>query len=298
MQKKLAVFGLGILLTIAYQPSGWAGKVLDRIKQTGVITAGARKDSIPFGYVNAQGKWVGYSLDMLELIRRQTEKQLGKPIKLKVVEVTPGNRFSKIKDGSIDIECGTTSITWKREKEVDFSVSYFANGTQLLVKAKSPLNSIDTLAGKRIGVLANTTNERVIKTQQPAAKIVVIKNRNQGLEKLMAGEIDGFAGDGITLEGMRKASKTPQEFKIIPEFPYAYEAYACSLAQDQSQWRDLVNYSLLQFMEGVVTDNQKSVDIYEKWFGENGVVPYSREAINDYFQGIVNSYEWIPLIGK
>ncbi|MBR8831165.1 MAG: Glutamate/aspartate import solute-binding protein [Chroococcopsis gigantea SAG 12.99] len=298
MSKKIAIIGLSLLLTISYQPSSWASKVLDRIKQTGVITAGARKDTIPFGYVNKQGKWVGYSLDMLELIRLQTQKQLGKPIKLKIVEVTPANRFSKLKKGDIDIECGSTSVTWNREKEVDFSVSYFANGTQLLVKKNSPLNSIDSLAGKRIGVIANTTNARVIKTQQPAAKIVTLKNRNEGLQKLSAGEIDGFASDGITLEGLRKTAKNPGEFKVVPDFPYAYEAYACTLPQDQSQWRDLVNYSLVQFMEGIVTDNQKSVDIYDKWFGETGAVPYSRETINDYFQGIVNSHEWIPLVGK
>jgi polar amino acid transport system substrate-binding protein len=275
-----------------------AGTIFDRIQKTGTITAGARKDAIPFGYVNSQGKWVGYSIDMLELIRKEAEQRLGKPIKLKLVEVNPQNRLEKIKSGAIDIECGSTTFTWKRENEVDFSVSYFANGTQLLVKKGSELDAIETLARKRIGVIANTTNESVIKTQQPAAILVKVKDRQEGLQKLEAGEIDGFASDGITLEGLRKQAKNGGNLTIVPQYPYAYESYACVLPQDDSKWRDLVNYSLVRFMEGIVSDQQRAVTILDRWFGDTGAVPYSREAINDYFQGIVNAYEWIPLTGK
>nr|MCU0536187.1 transporter substrate-binding domain-containing protein [Hydrococcus sp. Prado102] len=134
MPKKLALVFLTCLFGVTCQASSWAGIVLDRIKQTGVMTAGARTDAMPFGYKNEKGEWIGYSLDILELIRKDVEKQLGKPIKLQLVEVSPQNRFAKIKDGSIDIECSSTTLTWEREKEVDFSVSYFASGTQMLVK--------------------------------------------------------------------------------------------------------------------------------------------------------------------
>lgn len=296
MYQKLALVALTLLLTVGSQTPSWAGKVLEKIKQTGVINAGVRKDAIPFGYVNEEGEWVGYSLDMLELIRQETEKKLGRAIKLQRIEVTPENRFSKIEDGSIDIECGSTTVTWKREQEVDFSVSYFAGGTKLLVKKDSNLNTIESLAGRRIGVIANTTNEKVIKLQQPAAELVPVKDRYDGLEKLVAGEIDGFASDGIVLEGLKKTAINAKGLEIVPEFPYMYESYACTLPEDQSQWRDLVNYSLIQFMEGIVTDQIAAVSIYERWFGENGAVPYPREQVNDYFQGIVNTYEWIPLI--
>jgi polar amino acid transport system substrate-binding protein len=295
MKRQLAAMIMTLAVTATYQTPLQAGNIFDRIQKTGVITAGARKDAIPFGYINPQGKWVGYSLDMLELIRQEAERRLGQPIKLKVVEVTPQNRFDKIKNGSIDIECGSTTFTWKRDREADFSVSYFASGTQLLVTEGSGLHSIDTLAGKRIGVIANTTNETVIKTQQPAAILVTVKDRNEGLKKLETGEIEGFASDGITLEGLRKNSSRGGGLAIVPQYPYAYESYACILPPDDSKWRDTVNYSLVRFMEGIVSDQQQAVSIFERWFGDRGVVPYSREAINDYFQGIVNTYEWIPL---
>ena len=296
MRKKLGPFLLALLLAVASQEAVWAGNILERIKDTGVITAGTRKNAVPFGYVNDKGEWVGYSLDILELIRQQAERQLNKPIRLKLVEVTPQDRLTKIKDGSIDIECSSTTFTWDREKEVDFSVSYFASGTQLLVKQGSGLGSAASLAGKRIGVIPKTTNQAVIAAQQPAAQLIPVKDRGEAWEKLQKGEIDGFAGDGIILVGMKQQASNPEAYEVVPEFPYQYESYACLLPHDQSAWRDLVNYSLIKFMEGITSDRPETVAIYERWFGEAGVAPYSREAINEYFEGIVNGYEWIPLV--
>jgi len=296
MIKKFALIACVLALTATYQPPSWAGKVLERIRETGTITAGTRKDAVPFGFIDKDGKWVGYSLDILELIRKQTEKQLGKPIQLKLVEATPENRFEKIKNGSIDIECASTTFTWERTKQVDFSVSYFADGTKILTNKNSGLNSLESLSGRRIGVIMNTTNEKAVKLQQPAAQLIPVQNQADGLAKLEKGEIEAFAGDGIVLEGIRQKAKNASDFVVVPEFPYQYESYACSLPKDDSDWRNLVNYSLIQFMEGVVSDQPASVAIYEKWFDETGVAPYPRETINEYFQGILDTSEWIPII--
>ncbi len=298
MSKKLTLVILTLLLATTCQAPSWAGKVLEKIRQTGVINAGTRKDAIPFGYVNEQGKWVGYSIDVLEQIRQDVEKKLGKPIKLNLVEVNPQNRFAKIKDGSIDIECASTTFTWQRNQTVDFTVSYFASGTKVLVKKGSGIGPIETLAGRKVGIIPKTTNEQAIKLQQPAAQLVAVKDRNDGLQKLETGIIDAFASDGILLQGLKKESSNPSNLEVVPEFPYVYESYACMIPQDESAWRNTVNYSLVKFMEGIISDQPQPVAIYEKWFGEEtGVTPYPRDNINDYFQGIVDSYEWIPLIG-
>jgi polar amino acid transport system substrate-binding protein len=124
----------------------------------------------------------------------------------------------------------------------------------------------------------------------------MVQDRTEGLQKLEKGEIDGFASDGITLEGLKRKATNSNQLEVVPQFPYQYESYACVLPQDESEWRNLVNYSLVKFMEGIISDRQDSVAIYERWFGEEGVTPYSRETINDYFQGIVDSYEWIPIL--
>jgi len=293
--QKLALTLLTLCWGLTSQFPAWGGTVLDRIKQTGIINAGTRKDSIPFAYVNDQGQWVGYSLDILELIRQRVEKQLQKPIKLNLVEVNPSNRFEKIKDQSIDIECGSTTMTWEREKTVDFSFGYFPGGTQMLVKKGSNLDTFESLANKPIGVIPQTTNEALLKTLQPQAKLVPVKDRLEGLAKLEKGEIDGFASDGILLVGLRQKAKNPSNYQIVPEYPYLVESYACVLPHDESQWRDLVNFALVSFMEGIVSDAQTSVKIYERWFGDKGVTPYPRETISKYFEGIINSVEWIPL---
>ncbi len=297
MKKQFVLLALTLLLTATSQGASWAGEILEKIKQTGVITAGTRKDTIPFAYINEKGEWVGYSIDMLEIIRQDVEKKLGKPIKLELVEVTPQNRFDKVQNKEIDIECASSTFTWKREEIVDFSVSYFASGTKILRKKGSDLETIDSLAGRRIGVIPNTTNEQAIKIQQPAAILIPIKDRSEGLEKLKKGEIEAIAGDGIVLEGLRLENNNADKFEVVPEFPYMYEAYACMIPEDESAWRGMVNYSLVKFMEGIISDQPQQVEMYEKWFGEEtGVTPYSRETINDYFQGIVDGYEWIPLI--
>ncbi len=295
MLRNISVLLLTLGLTTSAALPSIAGQVLERIKETGVITAGTRKDAIPFAYINDQNQWVGYSIDILEGIRQEAQKRLGKPIKLKLVEVTENNRFSDIQANKIDIECSSTTFTWERTKKVDFSLSYFASGTKLLVKKDSPLGSINTLAGQKIGVLPNSTNETIIKLQQPAAKITFVKDYQDGVKLLEAGKIDGFAADAIVLIGLKKEASSPNQLKIVPPTPYQYESYACMLPKDDSDWRNLVNYSLVRFMEGVVNDQTDSVKVYERWFGETGVAPYSRDGLNQYFGGIVNSYEWIPL---
>lgn len=297
MRKNFVLLILTLLFAATYQNASWAGEIIEKIKETGVITAGTRKDAIPFAYINDEGEWVGYSIDILEIIRQDIEKKLGQPIQLKLVEVTPQNRFDKVKNREVDIECASSTFTWEREEIVDFSVSYFASGTKIFRKKGTDLGTIDSLAGRRIGVIPNTTNEEAIKIQQPAAIIVPIKDRDEGLEKLNNGEIEAIAGDGIVLQGLRLENSNGDKFEVVPEFPYKYEAYACMIPEDESAWRGMVNYSLVKFMEGIVSDQREQVEIYDKWFGEEtGVTPYSREAINDYFQGIVDGYEWIPLI--
>lgn len=293
---KKALVALSVLIALSIPTPSWAGAVLDRIKQTGTINAGTRKDAVPFGYLDKKGQWVGYSVDILELIRKQAEKQLGKPIKLNLIEATAGDRFDKIQNGTIDIECASTTFTWKRTQEVDFSVSYFADGTKILTNPKSGMESLESLAGRKVGVIPNTTNERAIQLQQPAAQLVAVQDQSDGLAKLEKGEIEAFAGDGIVLEGLKKVAKNPKSLVVVPPLPYQYESYACSLPKDDSDWRNLVNYALVQYMEGIVSDQTAAVQVFEKWFGEDGVAPYPRDTINDYFQGIINGYEWIPII--
>jgi polar amino acid transport system substrate-binding protein len=293
MWKPIISIALSVTLTGGLPTQTSAEEILDKIEKTGVIKAGYRQDTPPFTFVDEEGKSVGYAIDILEMVRAEVENKLGKKIKLELIPINALNRFEKVINGSIDLECSSTTVTWEREKKVDFSVSYFASGTQMIVKKGSGFANSSNLKEAKIAVIPTTTNEKAIKTFVSSADLIDVDSEEEGWQKLQEGEVDGFAGDGILLQALKKKANNPTNYEIVPEFPYVIESYACTLPPNQSQWRDTVNYSIVKFMQGVVTDTPSAIDIYERWFGENGKTPYPRETMADYFQGIINGYEWI-----
>ncbi|MBF2058084.1 MAG: amino acid ABC transporter substrate-binding protein [Cyanobacterium sp. T60_A2020_053] len=295
MWKKLIILALSFSVVNIFPSSVLAQEVLEQVKETGIMKAGYRLDTPPFAFVNEEGKPVGYAIEILDLIREELETQLGQKITLQLVPINPQNRFQEVIDGSIYIECGSTTVTWEREKTVDFSVSYFASGTQMITKKGSGFANSDNLKGANIAVIPQTTNEKAITRYATAANLIPVASEEEGWQKLVKGEIDGFAGDGILLQSLRKQAPSPQDYEIVPEFPYVIESYACTLPPNQSQWRDTVNYTLVKFMQGVTTDTPSAIAIYERWFGANGNTPYPIETMADYFQGIVHGFEWIPI---
>lgn len=293
-------FSLGLSLSFfsAFIPSALAGNLLEQIKETGVIRAGYRPDTIPFAFIDDDGKPVGYAIDLLELIREETQTRLNRPIQLELIEINPSNRFEQITEGIIDIECGSTTVTWERKNYVDFSVSYFASGTQMIVNQGSDWANAESLAGAKIAVIPNTTNEVAIRNFAPDAEFIFVESEEEGWEMVQEDEVVGFAGDGILLQALKAQAEKNDQYEIVPEFPYMIESYACTLPQNQSQWRNIVNYSLVKYMQGVVIDVPESQALYSRWFGVDGVTPYPVETMADYFQGIVNGYEWIVIEGR
>jgi len=294
------VFSLGVFLSILCggQLPALAENIVKQIEERGVIRAGYRQDTVPFAFVDETGKPVGYAIDMLELIREETEERLGKPITLELVDIDASDRFGQINDGTIDIECGSTTVTWEREEIVDFSTSYFASGTQMIVYRGSEWARAESLAGAKIAVIPDTTNETAIQNFAPDADFIFVSSEEEGWQMVQDGDVAGFAGDGILLQALKAQVDNSADYEIVPEFPYMIESYACTLPQNQSQWRKIVNYSLVRFMQGVVTDVPRSRAIYERWFGVNGVTPYPVETIADYFQGIISGYQWIDIEGR
>ncbi len=295
MWKKLITIVLSASLVSSLPTIASANEVLDQIKETGVIKAGYREDTPPFTFINEEGKSVGYAIDILEIIRVEVENRLGKPVKLELVPINPLNRFNQVADGNIHLECSSTTVTWEREKKVDFSVTYFASGTQIITKSDNELANDDSLTDVKIAVIPTTTNEAAIKTFVASADLVYVASEEEGWEKLNQGEVDGFAGDGILLRALKAKASESDNYEIVPEFPYVVESYACTLPQNQSQWRDTVNYGIVKYMQGVVTDTPSSVEIYERWFGENTQTYYPIENMSEYFQGVIDGYEWIPI---
>jgi polar amino acid transport system substrate-binding protein len=280
---KLSAVGTILFLLVPFQ-AVCAQTVLEKVSKTGVLTAGTSKDAFPLAYADGKGQLVGYSVDMLQLIKTQVEKELKRPITLKLVALSPGERIPKLQAGEVDIVCDSSSFTWERDKLIDFSVSYGITGTRLLVKRGTSFAGPESLVGKRIGALPKTTNEDSIRRAQPKAQIVLFKDRAEGYEALQEGKIDGFAGDGLLLEGwlQKTASK---------------EGIACMVPENNSKLLDRINYALMSFMQGFVSNKPPSVSVFDKWFGPNSAVPLNqdlRNLVKESMQSILDLREEIP----
>ncbi|MBN3959332.1 amino acid ABC transporter substrate-binding protein [Nostoc sp. NMS8] len=297
MYKKIAIPILSLMFATLIPNVVAAETVMQKVTRTGVLTAGTSRDALPFAYVDSQGKLNGYSVDMLTLIKEQLEKDLGKKIKLQLVGLSPSERIPKIVNQQVDIVCDASSFTWKRDKKVDFSVSYGVTGTQLLVKKGSDLGSAESLIGKQIGVLAGTTNEQAIARVQPQAKLVYFKTRAEGYTALQKGTIDAFSSDSIILEAWLQQQKNPDDFAIVPDRPYSREGIACMVPENNSKLLDTVNYSLVRFMQGFVNGNQRYVTIFDRWFGSQGAVALNRDLrdlVVETMQLLIEFREEIP----
>jgi polar amino acid transport system substrate-binding protein len=295
--KNIAPVIFGLILSAIMPGVASAETVMEKVARTGVLTAGTSRDALPFAYSDSQGKLTGYSVDMLGLIQQQLEKESGKKIKLKLVAVTPSERIPKIINREVDIVCDASSFTWERDKKVDFSISYGVTGTQILIKKNSNLGSPESLINKRVGVLAGTTNEQVIKQIQPQAKLVYLRTRPEGFAALEQGKVDAFASDSILLEGWLQTAKNQDSFAIVPPRPYSREGIACMVPENNSKFLNSVNYSLVKFMQGFVNNNPKYVAIFDHWFGYQGVVYLNRDLRDlavETMQLMIEFHEAIP----
>lgn len=261
----LILAALGVLCLPSRGAS--AETVLERVNRSGKLTVGAPKSSIPFAYINEKKEWVGFSLDLVREIQGRLEKKLSKRIALELKEVTPKNRFALVENGTIDIECGSTTYTRSRDAIVDFSINFFYTGSQLLVKKGSFISSLDDLAGKRVGATEGTTNAEIIRAKQPQAELVLFPDHTQGFAALQQGRIDAYSTDGIILVGLAAKAPNPADFDVVDFF--SSEPYSCVLPEDDSKWRDFVNHTFMELIE-----SDRYFAIYDKWFGEQGVVRY------------------------
>jgi ABC-type amino acid transport substrate-binding protein len=245
-----------------------AETVLEKIGRTGVLTAGTRITSIPFAFINEKNEWVGFSIDLLEAIRARLEKKLRKPIKLEKKEATVAARIQLVANRTIDVECGSTTYTRARDEIVDFSINFFFTGTQLLVKKGSGIKSLADVAGKRVGVLPGTTNERALRASQPKADVLNFQDHGGAFLALEHGRIVAYATDGILLAGLAARAKNPKDYQVVGNF-FSKDPYSCLVPENDSKWRDFVNHTFMELIDG-----GKFFELYDKWFGERGVVPY------------------------
>jgi len=276
--KSTAVCFLSLGLLTSAIPDVLGETLSEKIARTGTLTAGTSKDALPFAYRNDEGELVGYSVDILELITRQLEAEYDREIDLKLVALQPKERIPQLIEGKVDIVCDASSFTWKRDRQVDFSFSYSSTGTRLLTAKGQNYWDAESLADLRIGALAKTTNEKTIRLIQPDAEIVIVRDRAAGFAALREGKIDAFASDGLLLESWLQTVGDRDKWQIVGDF--SREGIACMLPENNSQLMNTVNYSLIEFMQGLLEDEPEYVAIFDRWFGAQGVLPLTQDLSN------------------
>ena len=272
------VMCLGMMMRV---PEAWAGSedLLETIGKTGEVHMGFREGSVPFGFIDEKGAWVGFGLDLGAVVVKDLEKKFNKPIKLVKHPMNPKTRITMVANGVVAMGIGSTTITLAREEVVDFSLPYFLTGTRLLVPKESDINDFSDIGGKRVGMGSGSTAnikglDRAIAQGliQPACKKMLFEEHNKGFLALQQGKIDAYFTDASQLAGMRAKAENPQDWKIVGKY-LTYEPYGFILPEGQGQWRDFVNASLIHMIKDGTFEA-----LYTKWFGPKGVVPLPMTA--------------------
>jgi glutamate/aspartate transport system substrate-binding protein len=265
----LAASCLAPTLALAQMNSALSEGRLKKIHDTKTINVAYRTDALPFSFEDSDKKPAGYTVDLCRSIVGVIEKQVGvSPLQVNWLPVTVQNRFAAISSGQADMECGASTVTLGRMKEVDFSTLIFVDGTALLVRKSTAGNSLIDLANKKIGVIAGTSNERALnqalRAKVVTASVVPVNSREQGLEQLEAGNIDAYASDLVLLVGLMGKSKDPKALALLAD-ALSYEPYAIALPRGDWAMRLAVDSALSQIFASSTLP-----EIYGRWFGALG----------------------------
>lgn len=241
---------------------------LKRIAETRTIAIAYRADAVPFSYAR-DGRPDGFSIDLCKRVVNAIERQLKIPeLKVDWVPVTVQSRFEAVAQGRADMECGSSTMTLTRMKEVDFSSVIFVETTGLLIKKASGLRSLSDMSGKKIAVVAGTTNERAVNAQlkrrQLDATVLALKSRDEALAALEEGKADAFASDRLLLVGAATQAKEPGALALLPD-QLSFEPYGIVLPRGDSALRLAVNSGLARVYAG-----DEIVEIFRRWFAGLG----------------------------
>ncbi len=238
---------------------------LKKIKDTGSITLGHRESSIPFSYYDDKQQVIGYSQElMLKVVDAlKAELKLAK-LDTKLMPVTSANRITLVQNGTVDIECGSTTNNLERQKQVGFSTTIFVIGTRLMTKKDSGIKDFPDLAGKNVVTTAGTTSERLIRKMNEDKKmgmnIISAKDHGESFLTLETGRAVAFMMDDALLFGEMAKAKKPGDWVVVGT-PQSKEAYGCMLRKDDPGFKKVVDAALTKAMTS--GDAEK---IYAKWF--------------------------------
>jgi glutamate/aspartate transport system substrate-binding protein len=246
---------------LAAEPTG----TLKKIKDSGSITLGHRESSIPFSYYDDKQQVIGYSQEFMLKAVEAIKQELKMPgLQVKLNPVTSQNRISLVQNGTVDIECGSTTNNAERQKQVGFSDTIFVIGTRLLTRKDSGVKDFADLAGKNVVTTAGTTSERLLRKMNEEKKlgmnIISAKDHGESFLTLETGRAVAFMMDDALLYGELAKAKRPGDW-IVTGTPQSREAYGCMLRKDDAPFKKVVDEAIANTMK-----SGEAEKIYVKWF--------------------------------
>jgi glutamate/aspartate transport system substrate-binding protein len=238
---------------------------LKKIKDTGVISLGYRESSIPFSYYDEHQNVIGYSHEFMERAVEAIKQKLNMPnLVIRLTPVTPQNRIPLVQNGTVDLECGSTTNNAEREQQVAFSTSIFVIGTRLMTKKDSGIKGWSDLKGKTVVTTAGTTSERLLRRMNQeksmGMNIVSAKDHGEAFSTLASGRASAFMMDDALLAGERAKASNQAEFVILGA-PQSEEAYGCMMRKNDPEFKKVVDDAIIKIELSGEADR-----IYNKWF--------------------------------
>ncbi|HEX5802292.1 MAG TPA: glutamate/aspartate ABC transporter substrate-binding protein [Azospira sp.] len=238
---------------------------LKRIKETGAITLGHRESSIPFSYYDDRQQVIGYSQDFMTEIVRTIKGELGLPgLQVRMMPVTSSNRIPLMQNGTIDLECGSTTNTIERQRQVSFSNHLFLYGIRTMVRKDAGIGELEDLKGKNVVTTAGTTAERLLRQmneeRQLGFNLISAKDHGEAFLTLETGRAAAFVMDEPLLHGEKAKAKKADDWAVVGR-PLQSENYACMLPKGDQAFKQLVDGAIARLMT-----SGEAEKIYHKWF--------------------------------
>jgi len=262
---KLSALMAAAAVVVLSATSAQAADTLAKIAESGKITLAYRESSVPFSYLDGPNKPIGFSVELSNAVVEAVKKKLNKPnLQVQLMPVTSQNRIPLITNGTVDLECGSTTNNSARAKDVAFAVNHFYTGTRLLVKKSSKIKDYADLAKKTVASTTGTTNALVMRKYNTEKNldmdIVLGKDHADAFLLVESDRAVAFAMDDILLYGLIANAKNPADYEVVGE-PLQVEPYACMLPKDDPAFKKLVDDTFIGMMKSGEFEK-----LYNKWF--------------------------------
>ncbi|QWD73265.1 amino acid ABC transporter substrate-binding protein [Polynucleobacter sp. UB-Raua-W9] len=250
---------------ICATPAFASSATLDKIKSTGAVTMGVRESSIPMSYTTGDSRFDGYHVEVCRMILNDIKAKLGmSTLRINYQPVTSQNRVPLVQNGTVDIECGTTTNNASRAKDVSFANTLYVEEVRIAVKANSGITSISQLAGKKVATTTGTTSVQLLRKHEKANGVnfdeVYGKDHADSFLLLESGRADAFVMDGSILAGNIANSKNPKDYKIVGEV-LSTEPIAIMVRKDDPEFLADVNAAIAK-----IVASGKMTGLWSKWF--------------------------------